>query len=600
MATFRPPQKINLSEWIEKEIVLPATVSPGAPGRVRLYEFQRGIADAIGDPLIRKVTVLKSARVGYTTLLLGTIAHFAVNDPSLILAYLPSEDMARSLVVSDLEPTFQESPALRGVLSGDRPTKVGTKDRSTMLMRQFTGGSLKALSGDTERSFRAHNTRVVILDEVDGFKPTKAGHPIKAALVRAGQVKDYKLITGSTPLDVETSYIIPQYEESDKRIFEARCVECDGFHEIAWKDIHWPEGRPEEAHWVCPGCGSVVEHKHKSTMVARGRWRVTKPEVVGHAGFKINALSSPIPSAHWGILAQEFLEAKSDPESLRTFINLKLGEGWRTEGERIDDMELMQGAEPFGLGQLDIEGAYPFPEDVLAVTVGIDMQDDRGEVTYLGHSETGQIFVLDHDVVYGRYEDESFWQDIDALISQRWKHPLGGEIGVDAVAVDSSSGSHMPYVYAFCAPRLRRRVVAIKGEPGRRKFIERSKTMKRDPLWLVGVDSIKDSILNRIRTGKVFRFSKALPEVWYEQFTAEQAIVKMERGQPIRRWMKISMSRRNEALDCTVYGIAVKELVQINWQQRREQLASGHILARVVAVESDKPNKPRKAASTWL
>ena len=29
MATFRPPQKIKLSEWIEKEIRLPSTVSAG-------------------------------------------------------------------------------------------------------------------------------------------------------------------------------------------------------------------------------------------------------------------------------------------------------------------------------------------------------------------------------------------------------------------------------------------------------------------------------------------------------------------------------------------------------------------------------------------
>lgn len=574
-------------------------MSPGAPGRVRLYEFQRGIADAISDPLIRKVTVLKSARVGYTTLLLGTIANFAVNDPSLILVYLPNDNMARSLVVSDLEPTFDESPALRGVLSGDKSSKPGSKNRDTMLIRQFVGGTLKVLSADTERSFRGHNGRVIILDEVDGMKPTKAGHPIKAALVRAGQVKDYKLIVGSTPLEVETSLIIPSYEESDKRIYEVQCVECDDFSEIQWKDIHWPEGKPEEAHWCCPKCGLVIEHKHKSTMVARGRWRVTNPEIVGHAGFKINALSSPIPSAHWGILAQEFLEAKNDPESLRTFVNLKLGEGWRMDGESLDEFELMQGAEPFGLGLPDatgIEGSYPFPEDVLAVTVGIDMQDDRGEVTYLGFSETGQIFVLDHDVVYGRYEDESFWQDIDTLIKQRWKHPLGGEIGVDAVAIDSSSGSHMRHVYDFCRPRLNRRVIAIKGEDRRRPFIHRSKTMKKDPLWIVGVDSIKDAILNRVRAGKIFRFSKSLPESWYEQFTGERCVIKMERGQQIRRWIRF---RRNEALDCTVYGIAVKELVPINWQQRREQLSTGHILSRVVT-EENKPRGPRKATSTWL
>ena len=594
MATLRPPQKINLSEWIEKEVILPATVSPGAPGRVRLYEFQRGIADAISDPSVRQVSVLKSARVGYTTLLISAIANFTVNDPSLILVYLPNEDMAKSLVVSDLEPTFDATPALRGVLSGDKSVKSGKKDRSNMMMRQFTGGTLKALSADTERSFRGHNARVVILDEVDGMKPTKGGDPVGLARTRYGQVKDYKFIVGSTPLDEETSLIIPQYEKSDKRVFEVQCVECDDFSEIVWGDIHWPEGKPEEAYWSCPKCGCDVDHKHKSTMVKRGRWRATRPEVKDHAGFKITALSSPIPSADWGLLAKQWIEAEKSPDTLKPFINTILGEGWKTQGDRIDELALQESAEPFGLGGPD---QHPFPEDVLSITVGIDMQDDRGEAVYLGHTEAGQILVLDHDIVYGSYEADEFWTDIDTIAKQRWRHPLGGEIGIDAIAIDSSNGSHMPYVYDFVRPRLRRKVVAIKGDGGRRPFILRSKTMKKDPLWIVGVDSIKDTIFNRVKHGKIFRFSKDLPEVWYEQFTGEQAIVKMDRGRPVRKWIPVP-GRRNEALDCTVYAIAAKELAPVNWQERREQLASGYTLA--AANDNAPRTKPRKAASTWL
>lgn len=97
------------------------------PGKIKLYPFQKGIADAIGDATIERVSVLKSARIGYTTILNGAIAHFVVNDPSLILAYLPTEDMAKSFVVSDMEPTFEDSPALQGVLSGDQVVTAGKK-----------------------------------------------------------------------------------------------------------------------------------------------------------------------------------------------------------------------------------------------------------------------------------------------------------------------------------------------------------------------------------------------------------------------------------------------------------------------------------------
>lgn len=564
------------------------------PGKIKLYPFQKGIADAIGDATIERVSVLKSARIGYTTILNGAIAHFVVNDPSLILAYLPTEDMAKSFVVSDMEPTFEDSPALQGVLSGDQVVTAGKK-RTSMMMRQFTGGTLKILSAETERSFRGHNARVVILDEVDGMSVTKDGDPLALAVRRTAQFADRKIIVGSTPVDADTSRIIAQYEKSDKRVFEVRCVECNDHAEIQWKDIHWPEGEPEKAYWGCPKCGCAIEHKHKSTMVARGRWRATAPEVKGHAGFKINSLSSPIPTADWGLLAKEFIAAKSDPALLQEFVNLVLGEGWRTEGDRVDEDALQESAEPFGLGGSE---QFPFPEDVLSITAGCDLQEDRGEITYLGHSESGQLLVLGHEVIHGRYDEDEFWQDIDAAITRRFSHPLGGEIGIDAVALDSSSGSMMRHVYEFVQPRLRRKVVAIKGDDGPRPFIKRS-AQKKDPLWIVGVESIKGAILNRIMAGKIFRFSRDLQPVWYEQFTAERLVVKMMRGQPVRKWERVP-GRRNEALDCVVYAIAVKELVPINWQQRRAQLSTGHTLGPANDNKAASAPKRRKAASTWL
>jgi phage terminase large subunit GpA-like protein len=400
---------------------------------------------------------------------------------------------------------------------------------------------------------------------------------------------------GSSPDEAETSYVCAEYEKSDKRVYEVRCVECDDYSEIHWADIKWPEGKPELAAWHCPKCGCEVDHKHKSTMVARGRWRITAPHVTDHAGFKINSLTSMLPNADWGILAAEWLIAKNDPNLLKPFINTILGEPWRTDTNRLDDVELRSLAEPFGLG---VGGQHPMPEEVLAITAGIDMQDDRGEITYLGWAENGQQLILDHDVVYGSYETDAFWTDIDGLIKQRWRHPLGGEIGIDAVAIDSSSGSHMPYVYDFVRPRVRRRVVAIKGDGGRRKFIERSKTMKKDPLWIVGVDPIKDTIFNRVQQGGIIRFSQDLPEVWYEQFTGEQAVVKIFRGQRVRKWEPVP-GRRNEALDCAVYAIAVRELVPINWQQRREQLTQNYTLAPAND-NAVKAAAPKKRKSGWL
>ena len=72
LAALLPPPAIPLSDWIEMNMRLPQGVS-AQPGGVRLWPYQREIADAIGDRAIERVTLVKSARLGFTTLLTGAI-----------------------------------------------------------------------------------------------------------------------------------------------------------------------------------------------------------------------------------------------------------------------------------------------------------------------------------------------------------------------------------------------------------------------------------------------------------------------------------------------------------------------------------------------
>ena len=111
-----PPPRLRLSEWIEREIVLPDGVS-ALPGPVRLWPFQREIADAIGDAEIERVTLVKPVRVGFTTLLTSALASFVANEPAPILCLLPAEADCRDYMVSDIEPIFGASPALAAALS---------------------------------------------------------------------------------------------------------------------------------------------------------------------------------------------------------------------------------------------------------------------------------------------------------------------------------------------------------------------------------------------------------------------------------------------------------------------------------------------------
>jgi phage terminase large subunit GpA-like protein len=85
---LRPPSLEPLSRWVEANLRLPIGLS-AEPGLIKLWPYQRGIADAIGDPEIERVTLVKPVRVGFTTLLTGVLAHHVVNDPAPVLYVLP-------------------------------------------------------------------------------------------------------------------------------------------------------------------------------------------------------------------------------------------------------------------------------------------------------------------------------------------------------------------------------------------------------------------------------------------------------------------------------------------------------------------------------
>ncbi|WP_353641379.1 phage terminase large subunit family protein [Mesorhizobium sp. WSM2239] len=569
-----PPPRLRLSEWIETHMRLPEGVS-ALPGRVSLWPYQREIADAISDPELERVTLVKPVRVGFTTLLTGALASYVANEPSPILCLLPTEADCRDYVVSDLEPIFEATPALRGLLSAD----ADETGRNTLLSRRFAGGSLKIVAAKSPRNLRRHNARVLLIDEADAMEPGAEGSPVTLAERRTLSFANRKIIVGSTPTIEETSNVLRSYARSDRRVFEVPCPECGHCHEITWADIQWPEGEPERAHYVCPECGSVVEERHKVAMVENGRWRATAPHVRGHAGFRLNALVSTLANASWGKLAAEFVEAKKSPDTLQVFVNTILAQGWREAAEEIDEAALAARAEPFGLAAI--------PPDVLVITAGVDVQRDRLEIVFLGWSRD-DVYVLGQSVIYGDPAGDDVWSELDDALRTIWKHPKGGILRVDAAGVDAGDGETMDRVIAFTRARMARRIYALKGATGNRPAIRASDT-KGTKLFIVGVDGLKGQLASRLTRGRTVRFSGHLEARFYEELASERLIMRYVRGAPVRLWERIP-GRRAESLDCVIYGMAVRGLVTANLDRREEEVANATM---------PKP-RPTVIRSAWL
>lgn len=574
MRALIPPPRRLMSEWIEQEIRLPQTVS-ATPGKVRLWPYQRKIADSIGDPTTPRVTVQKCVRVGYSTMLASAIGSYVGNDPAPIMLLMPTESDCRDVVVSDLEPIFENSPTLRGLLSAD----ADEAGRNTLMSRRFAGGSLKVVAAKSPRNLRRHNVRVLLIDESDAMESGAEGSPVALAEKRTLSFGNRKIVIGSTPIFEATSHVCRAYLESDQRVYEIPCPECGGLTEIMWQHIEWEPDKPETAAFRCPHCQELISERHKPAMVAAGGWRVTRPEVVGHHGYRLNALVSVLPNASWGQLATEFLQAKRSPDRLQSFVNTILGQPWREAAEELDDDELASRVEPFSLTAM--------PAAVLLVTVGVDVQRDRLEIVFLGHGRD-EFFVLSNAVIWGDPAEDSVWFELDEMLKSSWQHPNGGTLRVDAAAIDAGDGEMMDRVMAFCRPRFGKRMVAIKGAAGNRPLIVASQA-KGSKLFIVGVDGAKGQISNRLARGRSIRFSETLERRYFEELASERLVVRYVKGAPTRRWERIP-GRHAECLDATVYSWAVRGLLTLNLDRRAEELASVTAPAR----------QPVVIKSAWL
>jgi phage terminase large subunit GpA-like protein len=565
LASLIPPPRLTLSDWIERHIRLPEGIS-ALPGPIQLWPYQREIADVISNPEIERVTLVKGVRLGFTTLLTSALASFVANEPCPVLVLLPTESDARDYIVSDVEPIFQASRVVRGTLSAD----VEEGERNTLLHRRFPGGSLKIVAARAPRNLRRHTARVLFIDEADAMEIGAEGNPIMLAERRTLSFADRKIVLGSTPLHDDTSHALRAYAASDQRVFELPCPECGGFTEILWGNVEWQPDRPDTAQFRCPHCQAFIAEKHKAAMVAQGRWRATKPDIKGHAGFRLNALVSLLANASWGKLAAEFLKAKEDSDDLQVFTNTILAQGWREAAEEVDDAALQSRAEDFSLNYI--------PEEVLCITCGVDVQDDRLECTIAGWTRANDCLVLAHEVIWGSPSDETTWREMDELLRTRWKHPLGGQIRIEATAIDSGDGDHVDFVYGYCFPRLSSRVMAIKGVFGSRPALEASKSAigggrTAGRLFLVGVDTLKGQLLTRLARGNTIRFSNTLQPSYYEQLSSERRVVRYKRGMPVRRFER-KAGARAEALDALVYATAARQAVNLHVDARERELAN--------------------------
>jgi phage terminase large subunit GpA-like protein len=600
---FKPPPKLTPSEWADREFYL-SPESAAEPGRWHTLPYQREVLDAFTDPLVEEVVWMKSARVGYTKCINIVTAYHIKHDPCAIMIVLPTLEDAEGHSKEEIAPMLRDCPSLTNLVSD---VKARDSD-NTILRKLFPGGSLTLVGANSPRGFRRVSRRIVLFDEIDGY-PRSAGtegDPLRLGKKRTEYYWNRKIGYGSTPTDVGVSRIEAKFEAGDQRYFYVPCPHCGHMDRLVFREdttdragepighfMVWPKERPEQAHFVCRGCGGQIDEKHKREMIEAGAWRASAP-FNGCASFHIWTAYSYSPNATWAHIASEFIEAdKGGPEELKTFVNTTLGETWKTKGQTPDWERIYNRRDKYEMGRC--------PRGVLFLTAGVDAQKDRLVYEVVGWGRGKASWSIDIGVIPGDPMDDTAngpWNALDALLVRIYPHESGAELPIATMAIDS--GAFTQAVYNWVRRHPGSRVIAIKGTERAKQIVGQPSPVDVDfkgvkiangcKVWPLGVNIAKTELYGWLGLKRptvealaaagqeppgACHFSQSHGEDFFKQLTAETVKSVTKRGFTFWVW-ELQKGRENHHLDTRVYARAAAAVVGLDRFQENDWLSLEH------------------------
>ena len=578
LESLRFEKELTVSMWSDSHRMLSGRASsePG-PWRTNRTPYLRGIMDAlsISDP-VQRVVFMKGAQLGATEAGSNWMGYIIDHAPGPLLAVQPTVEMCKRLSKQRLQTMIEETPCLSEKIASPRSRDSG----NTLFSKEFPGGMMLLTGSNSAVGLRSTPCRYIFLDEVDAFVTDVEGEgdPCTLAERRSTTFARRKIFLASTPTIKDYSRIETEYLLSDQRRFYVPCPKCGVMDWWKWPQLKMENEDPSTVKYECEHCGERYGESHKTELLSRGEWIATAKGDGKTAGFHLSSLYSPLGWKSWTEICEDFLRSKDDAPKLKTWVNTILGETWEEDyASKISSQGLMERCEHYEPGVM--------PEDSLALTCGIDVQDNRLAISvfaWRGPSDCEEGWLLHHQEIFGDPGRPELWKQLDEVILREWPHASGVKLRPDAVAIDSG-GHFTSEVYQYARERGRQNVMAIKGQSQRNKpaigrpskvdMNSKGRSLRKGALvYPVGSDTIKTTLFSRLKHNEpgpgYLHFHMSTTSEYFEQMTAEKQIVKHNRGgYAHREWVK-KPNARNESLDTLVYSYAALCSMYMRYDRR--------------------------------
>lgn len=592
-----PPPNVNPCEWADQQFYLSPeyTSEPGKYSSDRT-PYQKEPLAMMSKPGVHRVVLQWGSQLGKTLMEMIAIGYFVDIKPSPMLFVQPTIETAEGYSKERIAPMIRDTPALQDKFGNPRSRDSG----NTVTNKSFPGGHLAFVGSNSPAGLASRPIRVVLMDEVDRWESDVGGEgdPVNLATKRTATFFDWLVVMVSTPDEEGTSRIEKAFYQGDQRYYHVPCPHCGGKQSLEWERLEYPHkgtdrAEPEKAQYRCCHCDELFSDSYKSSMLAHGEW-VAFSESNYAVSYHLNELYSPWRL--WADVASDYESAVKDGEAqLQVFWNTSLARTWRRNiEEKLDSDKLLARSQKS-------EYASGFcPEGCLLLTAGVDVQQNRLEVSIWGWGRKKCSWLILHTQILGDTGADEVWQLLEDFLQSAFPHASGAELKVKTACIDS--GYRTQEVYYQVRRRQGKGWKAIKGKDGDRAIVSpptmqeldwRGKKYKRGvQLYMLGVDKVKEDLLlvrakvEDSEASKYINLPNDIDTDWAEGFSSEILVKKHRNGKPYYVWEQVE--KDNHPLDTAVYAYGAAVLAGI------ERMNWGKLEASIRKQVEPKPDEPQK------
>lgn len=595
-------------EWADEYFYMSSESSYGE-GKWTTEFFQVALLNAMGNDLIHELNLPKSARIGYTKMLMANIAYKLKHKKRSICMWSPTDDDAKGIMKKHVDPMIRDVPVIKAMAPWfGKKHKDNTEDQKTFENRKV----LWWLGGKAAGNYREKSPDEVGYDELSSFDAdiNNEGSPTFLGDKRLEGATFPKSIRGSTPKLSGSCQITRAAEESAYLLrFHIRCPHCRTEQTLKWGGpdepfgLKWSKdalGEVDKAWYLCEsGHGCTFEHHEMIEAGPSGRYICEKTGVWTRDSMEwFGADDAPIRTPRrltfhiwtiystfttWVKIADERVKAGKDRGKLKTFVNTTLGEPWEEDlTEKVDWEQLRDRREVF---------AAQVPARCVVLMGGIDTQDDRYELRVWGFGANEEAWLVYRRVLTGDPDSAELLRQVGLELHRQFTRVDGTKMGVMRWCWDSG-GHHSETVRAQSRKHGLHWVIPIFGASTYGKpiasFPRKKEKKSKTYLTEVGTDNAKEVIYNRLKIQP--DGNRPVPGLIHfpaddsicdddelKQLTSETKKWVLAKGRRVLRWD--ASKKRNEALDCFVYALAALRISQekfgLDLDLLAQQLPSG-------------------------